>query len=112
MKRVVGLLAATALLLAASAPAASAGSTSPLSGAESICRGQGGTWHPSGFGGFEGHPACTGTGLIVLQEPGSYARNQLAAVNSLCKAAGFDGVATFGKGIPVGGFSVQTWVCG
>jgi hypothetical protein len=111
MKR-VGLLAATALLLAASAPAASADSTAPLTGAESICRAQGGTWHPSGFGGFEGHPACTGTGFVVFQEPGSYARNQLAAVNSLCRAAGFHGVATFGKGIPVGGFSVETWVCG
>jgi hypothetical protein len=110
--RRVGLLVVAALLLgAASAPAAWADSTAPLTGTESICLAQGGTWHPSGFGGFEGHPACTGVGFAVLQKPGSFERSRLAAVDSLCNAAGFAGVVTFGKGIPTGGFFVATWVC-
>jgi hypothetical protein len=111
-KKTVGVLASAALLLvAASAPAAWADSTAPLSGAESICLAQGGTWYPSGFGGFEGLPVCTTTGFAVLQKPGSYASTELVAVDRLCKAAGFDGVRLFGKGIPTGGFFVETWVC-
>jgi hypothetical protein len=114
MKR-VGLLAAAALLFAAWASPASADSTAPLTGAESICLAGGSTWYPNGFGGFEGHPACTQVGIVVWQKPGSYASNQLAALNSLCKAAGFGGVVTFGKGVVDEdgriGFAVATWVC-
>jgi hypothetical protein len=110
----VGLLAAAALLLGASAPAASADSTAPLTGAEAICLQQGGTWHPSGFPTFE-HPLCADLDLIVLQDPGSSARNQLTAANRLCIAAGFLGARTFGKGIvdeegrPA--FLVVQWAC-
>ncbi|HET6643245.1 MAG TPA: hypothetical protein VFG93_08220 [Gaiellaceae bacterium] len=111
-KKTVGVLASAALLLgAASAPAAWAGPTAPLTGAESICLAQGGTWYPTGFGVFEGLPVCTSTGFAVLQEPGSYESSQLVAVNRLCRAAGFGGVVTFGKGIPTGGFFVITWLC-
>ena len=114
MKR-VGLLAAAALLCAAWASPASADSTAPLTGAKKICLAGGSTWYPNGFGGFEGHPACTHVGITVWQQPGSYAKNQLAAVNSLCKAAGFGGVGTFGKGVVDQegriGYSVDTWVC-
>jgi hypothetical protein len=111
MRRIVILLAAALLLGAAWVPAAWADSTAPLTGAESICLAQEGTWHPNGFAGFEGHPSCSGVGIVVSQEPGSYARNRLAAANRLCKAAGFAGLVTFGKGIPTGGFFVVTWVC-
>jgi hypothetical protein len=111
--KTAGLFASAALLLgAASAPAAWADSTAPLIGAESICLGaHHGTWYPSGFGVFDGLPVCGDTGFVVTQEPGSYASSHLAAVDSLCKAAGFSGVFVFGKGIPTGGFFVATWVC-
>jgi hypothetical protein len=115
VKRLCGFLAVAALIVGASAPAASADATGPRIGLEVICVAQGGTWYPNGFPGFE-HPACVDLGLIVWQEPGSYESSQLAAVDSLCKAAGFDGVGTFGKGVVdlEGriGFSVQTWACG
>ena len=113
MKR-IGLLAAAAVLLGASAPAVHAASTGPLTGAEAICLKQGGTWHPNGFPTFE-HPLCADLELIVLQDPGSSASNQLTAVNSLCKAAGFRGAQTFGRpfvdeqGRPA--FFVVQWAC-
>jgi hypothetical protein len=111
--RRIGLLAVAALLLGASAPAASADSTAPLTGAEAICLVQGGTWYPNGFPTFE-HPLCADLELIVLQDPGSSASNQLTAANSVCLAAGFRGAQTFGKGIVVDGrpaFFVVEWAC-
>jgi hypothetical protein len=113
MKR-VGLLAAAVLLLGVWAPAASADSTAPLTGAEAICLAQGGTWHPSGFPTFE-HPLCADLELIVSQDPGSSASNQLTAANRLCLAAGFRGAQTFGRpfvdeqGRPA--FFVVQWAC-
>jgi hypothetical protein len=111
----IRLFAVAGLLLGASATAASADSTAPLTGLEAICIAQDGDWWPNGFPGFE-HPACTDVGLVVWQDvSGSFARNQLAAADSLCKAAGFDGVELFGKGIVDEqgriGFFVETWAC-
>jgi hypothetical protein len=103
MKR-IGLVAAAALLLGASAPAASAESTGPLAGLEAICLSEGGTWYP-----YEvedvGKVVCYTNGLVFRSQ------TQLTRLDSLCKAAGYSGFTFFGKGIPVPGIYVETWAC-
>jgi hypothetical protein len=112
MKRVGLLAVAAALLLGASAPAASAG---PLNGAEAICANQGGTWHPSGFPTFP-QPTCDGLGLIVWndQMESGLGNTQLTAANSACIAAGFGGAQRFGRAFVQDGrlgFVVVQWSC-
>jgi hypothetical protein len=114
MKR-VGLLAVAALLLGASAPAASAAPSGPLNGAEAICANQGGNWHPSGFPTFP-PPTCNGLGLIVWndQVQTGLGSTQLTAANSACRAAGYGGAQRFGRPFMQDGrlgFFVVQWSC-
>jgi hypothetical protein len=110
MKRLCGLVAASAFLFTGFVASASAEPSGPLSALEAICLQQGGTWYPYEVP-FVGDVVCYDVGIAVYQVPGSYESSQILAVDRLCKAAGFTGVATFGKGIPGPGFFVVTWAC-
>jgi hypothetical protein len=109
MKWLCGLVATAALFISVLVPTGRAQSSGPLDGLEAICLHQGGTFQP---GAPAGVAWCTNTGLIVYSQiPGSEERSGLAAIDRLCKAAGFAGVRPFGKGIPDGGFAVVAWGC-
>ena len=113
--KTVGLLAVAALFLGASATIANAASTSPLIGAKKLCLKQGGSWHPEGFPTFP-QPSCAGLNLIVWQDEmqSGLGGTQLAAADTLCRAAGFGGAQTFGRSFQQDGrigFIVVQWSC-
>ena len=109
MKWLCGIVVTAALFTSVLVPSGRAQPTGPLAGIEAICLSQGGTFQP---GAPAGVAWCTNTGLIIYSQiPGSYESSGLAAIDRLCKAAGFGGVRPFGKGTPDGGFAVVAWGC-
>jgi hypothetical protein len=104
MKRLCALMVtAAALITSIFIPAARAETTGPLAGLEAICLKEGGTWYPFEYE-FVGKVVCFDPDFIVPS------RTQLTNIERLCQAAGYSGVRTFGKGIPVG-ILVETWAC-
>jgi len=114
MRKLCTIFVTVVMLAGVSTTAASAESTGPLPGLEALCAVQGGVWDPDGIPGLFDTPVCF-TSLIVWQDvPGSYAQNQLLAAERLCIAAGFTGLAIYGKGIADEqgpGTAVDAWTC-
>jgi hypothetical protein len=114
MRRFCASVMAAALLAGVSVSSVSAESTGPLAGLEAICVMQGGVWDPSGIPGLFGTPVCFASFIVWQDVPGSYAQNQLVAAERLCKAAGFIGLAIYGKGVADEqgpGTAVDAWTC-